>query len=156
MERRDFVRYSAAGLALGVFSRELLAESAAPAAPLPPMTVYKTPTCGCCKDWVKHAQAAGFQVKSIDLTDLTKIKQDAGVPAELESCHTVLVGKYVIEGHVPADLVKKVLDEKPPIIGLAVAGMVVGSPGMEQGNMKQPYKVIAFSKGGKSSVYAQR
>lgn len=124
--------------------------------PLPNMTVYKSPTCGCCKDWITHARGAGFTVKSVDMDDLTQIKRDAGVPRELESCHTVLVGRYVLEGHVPADLAKKMLNEKPDIIGLAVPGMPLGSPGMEQGGVKQPYNVIAFAKGGKTSVYARR
>ena len=120
------------------------------------MTVYKTAQCGCCKDWVKHVEAAGFKTKVIDMEVLTQIKKDAGVPADLESCHTALLDSYVFEGHVPADLIKKVLAEKPKITGLAVGGMVVGSPGMEQGSMKQPYNVMAFTKGGKSTVYARR
>ena len=125
-------------------------------APLPPMTVYLSPTCGCCRDWVKHVEKAGFTVKVVAMQDLAQVKRDAGVPAGLESCHTALVGPYVIEGHVPADLVKKLLDEKPKITGLAVAGMVVGSPGMEQGSAKQPYSVMAFTRGGKPTVYATR
>ena len=90
------------------------------------------------------------------MEDLTQVKRDAGVPADLESCHTALIGKYVVEGHVPADLIKKMLDEKATFTGLAVGGMVVGSPGMEQGSMKQPYNVTAFTRGGKSTVYARR
>ena len=90
------------------------------------------------------------------MDDLSEVKRSAGVPAQLQSCHTALVGKYVVEGHVPADLVRKMLEEKPAIVGLAVPGMVAGSPGMEQGNAKPPYEVIAFEKGGKTSVYAKR
>ena len=78
------------------------------------------------------------------------------MPEDLQSCHTALVGSYVIEGHVPADLIKKMLDDKPKLTGLAVGGMIVGSPGMEQGTMKQPYNVMSFTRGGKSSVYARR
>ena len=122
---------------------------------MPTLTVYKTPTCGCCKEWVKHVQANGFTVKAVDMNDLSQVKRDAGVPAALESCHTALIGTYVVEGHVPADLVKKMLAEKPAIIGLSVPGMVDGPPGMEQGN-KQPYSVIAFAKGGTTRVYARR
>lgn len=120
------------------------------------MTVYKTPACGCCKDWIKHVEGAGFKVKAVDMDDLTAAKRSAGVPQALESCHTALVGPYVVEGHVPADLIKKMLDEKPKLAGLAVPGMVVGSPGMEQGNVRQPYAIIAFTRGGQSSVYARR
>jgi hypothetical protein len=151
MHRRDFVGTLAAASAVAaLMPRDLFA-----AAPTP-MTVYKTPTCGCCKEWVTHVKNNGFAPKVIDMDDLSKIKKDAGVPASLESCHTALVGAYVIEGHVPADLVQKLLTEKPKILGLAVGGMVVGSPGMEQGNRKMPYEVTAFTKEGKTSVYARR
>jgi hypothetical protein len=101
-------------------------------------------------------QKAGFTAKVIDMDDLTKIKRDAGVPQSLESCHTALVGAYVVEGHVPADLVLKMINEKAKVAGLAVAGMVVGSPGMEQGNQKVPYAVTAWTRDGKTSVYARR
>ena len=90
------------------------------------------------------------------MDDLTQVKTDASVPEDLQSCHTALVGAYVIEGHVPAELVQKLLTDKTKLTGLAVGGMVVGSPGMEQGSMKQPYNVMAFTKGGKSTVYARR
>jgi hypothetical protein len=153
MERRTFVG-SFAALAAGVVlaPRALRANTA----PLPLMTIYKSPSCGCCKDWVKHVQAAGFKTKIVDMDDLTQVKKDAGVPEDLQSCHTALVGAYVVEGHVPADLVQKLLTDKTKLTGLAVGGMVVGSPGMEQGSMKQPYNVMAFTRGGKSTVYARR
>jgi hypothetical protein len=153
MERRDFL----GALALGAFAPAVIRfpSSIFEAAPIP-ITVYKSPTCGCCKEWVTHAEKNGFAPKVIDLDDLTKIKKDAGVPDALQSCHTVLVGGYVVEGHVPADLVHKMLKDKPKIVGLAVAGMVVGSPGMEQGNRKVPYDVTAWTRDGKTSVYARR
>lgn len=162
MERRDFlgsVTSVAAGLVLApriAQAASTIAASAVITAPLPTMTIYKSPLCGCCKEWVKHVQAAGFTAKVIDMEDLTQVKKDAGVPEDLQSCHTALVGSYVVEGHVPADLVKKIIEEKSKITGLAVGGMVVGSPGMEQGAMKQPYNVMAFTRGGKSTVYARR
>jgi hypothetical protein len=158
MDRRGFLQsMTLAAVGGAVLSRDAFAApSAREVAPLPLMTVYKTPTCGCCKDWVKHIEGAGFKVKAVDMNDLSRIKADAGVPGAMESCHTALVGAYVIEGHVPADLVKKMLDEKPKIVGLAVPGMIVGSPGMEQGSAKQPYNVMAFTKDGRSSVYARR
>jgi len=123
---------------------------------LPTITVYKSPSCGCCKEWVKHVTEAGFAVKVIDMDDLAMIKSANGVPAALQSCHTGLVGSYVVEGHVPADLIKKMLAEKPAIVGLAVPGMVTGSPGMEQGNTKTPYSVVSFDRSGRTAVYAKR
>jgi hypothetical protein len=151
MKRRDFVGTVVAASAVAAIApRELLGSAPTP------MTVYKSPTCGCCKEWVTHVAKNGFAPKVIDMDDLTKIKKDAGVPTALESCHTALVGGYVVEGHVPAELVTKMLTEKPKIVGLAVAGMVVGSPGMEQGNRKVPYEITAWTKDGKTSVYARR
>ncbi len=125
-------------------------------APAGVVTVYKTPTCGCCSEWIKHLQAAGFQVRAVDLDDLTETKQASGVPMRLRTCHTAIVDGYVVEGHVPADLIKKMLDEKPKVTGIAVPGMPVGSPGMEQGSTKEPYEVLLFDKTGKTTVYAKR
>jgi hypothetical protein len=122
----------------------------------PAMTVYKTPTCGCCAKWVDHMKAAGFKVQVQDMDDLTEIKQASGVPIPIRTCHTAVVGNYVVEGHVPADLVKKMLNEKPKMAGIAVPGMPVGSPGMESGSEKQPHDVILFDKSGKTTVYAKR
>lgn len=120
------------------------------------ITVYKTATCGCCKDWVTHLVKNGFSPTVHDLDDLTETKTNLHVPPALASCHTAVVGRYVIEGHVPADLIKKLVADKPTtIIGLAVPGMVPGSPGMETGQ-KEPYDVIAFTAEGKRSVYARR
>ena len=95
--------------------------------------VYKSATCGCCKEWVKHLQANGFSVKAHDVADITAQKTANGVPAKLASCHTAKVDGYVIEGHVPASDIKRLLKERPAVSGLAVPGMPVGSPGMEQG-----------------------
>ena len=119
------------------------------------MTIYKASTCGCCKKWVEHVRAAGFTVQVHDTDDLDQVKSDAGVPAKARSCHTALVGTYVIEGHVPADLVKKLLAERPNVVGLAVPGMVIGSPGME-GSAPAHYDVVSFDKAGASAVYARR
>jgi hypothetical protein len=121
----------------------------------PTMTVFKSPTCGCCKDWVDHARKHGFKVVSRDIADVTPTKKAHGVPEKLYSCHTALVGGYVIEGHVPADLVQKLLKERPKVAGLAVPGMPMGSPGME-GPISQRYDVLTFDKAGKTTVYAKR
>jgi len=119
------------------------------------ITVYKTPTCGCCAQWVEHLRGAGFQVRAVDLEDLTEIKQGSGVPIRYRTCHTAVVNGYVVEGHVPADLVKRMLAEKPKAAGLAVPGMPMGSPGME-GATKDAYEVLLFQKDGTATVYARR
>jgi hypothetical protein len=120
------------------------------------MQVYKTPTCGCCAKWVDHMKLAGFAPEVHDMPDVSPVKAKVGLPPTLQSCHTALVDGYVIEGHVPADLVQRLLKEKPKVAGIAVPGMPVGSPGMEMGGRKDPYEVIAFTKEGTTSVYAKR
>jgi hypothetical protein len=121
------------------------------------VTVYKSPTCGCCTGWVTHMRQHGFRVKTEDLTDLQPIKTRHGVPDELQSCHTALVGGYIVEGHVPADLVERLLRERPRIVGLAVPGMPVGSPGMEvPGVPADRYRVLTFDRSGKTGVFATR
>ncbi|HEU5219428.1 MAG TPA: DUF411 domain-containing protein [Gemmatimonadales bacterium] len=125
-----------------------------PASPIP-MMVYKDPGCGCCKTWVSIMRSAGFEVSAKDTSDMQTIKTRYKVPAALASCHTALVGGYVIEGHVPADLITKLLKDKPKVLGLAVPGMVTGSPGME-GSPKQAYDVVTFDAAGKTTVYARR
>ncbi len=124
-------------------------------APAPKMTVYKSPTCGCCAKWVEHIKKAGFAVTVKDMPNVGEVKYARGVPAELASCHTAVVGNYVIEGHVPADVVQKLLKEKPAVAGLAVGGMPMGSPGME-GSYTDRYDVVAFDKNGNKRVYASR
>jgi hypothetical protein len=125
-------------------------------APLPPMTVYKDPNCGCCTEWVSHVRKAGFVVTVRDTADMPAVKASFGVPAALESCHTARVGSYAIEGHVPADLIQRLLREQPVARGLAAPGMPVGSPGMEQGSQKDAYDVLLFDKAGKTRVFASR
>jgi hypothetical protein len=121
----------------------------------PEITVYKSPTCGCCAKWVSHLEENGFEVETSDMANVTPMKQRLGVPQALSSCHTAVVGGYVVEGHVPADLIKRLLDEKPEVVGLAVPGMPTGSPGMEGPNPKS-YDVIAFKKDGGQEVFASR
>lgn len=119
------------------------------------IVVYKSPTCGCCGKWVKHMEDAGFSVDVENRRDLTPIKAELGVPGRMQSCHTAKVGDYIVEGHVPADVVKRMLDEKPDIKGLAVPGMPMGSPGME-GPRNDPYNVIAIGNDGRLEVFARR
>lgn len=121
------------------------------------MVVYKTPTCGCCREWVDHVQAAGFDVEVHDMPNVQPVKQEHGLPGHLASCHTAIVDGYVVEGHVPADVIRRMLRERPQVAGIAVPGMPAGSPGMEvPGGRKDPYDVIAFSRDGKVSVYESR
>ncbi len=122
---------------------------------LPTVIVYKSASCGCCGKWIEHLQRAGFTVEAHDTDSLSDVMAAFGVPSSLASCHTAKVGSYVIEGHVPADLIAKALREHPPIAGLAVPGMVIGSPGME-GGTPQHYDVVAWTASGKTSVYATR
>jgi len=122
-------------------------------ADLPSILVYKTEGCGCCNGWVEHLEAAGFQVDPRNVRDLMSVKRDAGVPVVQSSCHTALVDGYVVEGHVPAYVVKQMLAERPEITGIAVPGMPTGSPGME-GLGAKPYQVNAIDRQGRTSVYA--
>lgn len=116
------------------------------------ITVYKSPTCGCCKKWVSHLEQSGFDVKSIDKQDMRKVKSDLGVKPQYQSCHTAKLGQYYIEGHVPAADIKKLLAEKPNAAGLAVPGMPMGSPGME-GHRKDKYSVLLVDKKNQFKVY---
>lgn len=119
------------------------------------VVMYKSPTCGCCADWVTHLEKSGLTVEVHNSYDMTKVKDQLGVPGHLRSCHTAIAGDYLIEGHVPADLISRALKEKPAIIGLAVPGMPMGSPGME-GPRKDDYAVLTFDQDGQVSVYAER
>ncbi len=124
-----------------------------PAKPL--IEVWKSPTCGCCNDWIKHLQANGFQVKPIDQGN-TAIRRELGLPLKYGSCHTAKVDGYVIEGHVPAREINRLLKEKPKALGLAVPEMPVGSPGMdgpEYRGQVDPYDVLLVRQDGSASVY---
>ena len=148
-------RYSIITLAVAAVG--LLGAAAAqqkPAAPL--VEVFKSPTCGCCMNWVEHLRASGFNVHTTDVNDMVAIKKSRGVPAEVQSCHTGVVNGYVVEGHVPAADVHRMLKEKPAIAGIAVGGMPVGSPGMESPYVKaEPFNVMSFDKSGATRVFAK-
>lgn len=116
------------------------------------ITVYKSASCGCCNKWVDHLRDEGFKVITKNRQDMNQVKQTYGVDYELRSCHTAVVEEYVLEGHVPASDVRRLLKEKPDVQGLAVPGMPAGSPGME-GKYNDPYDVIAFSTGGRDTIY---
>ncbi len=137
--RRTFIRGTAAALVLGAFGR-----AGAQARPL--VSVYKNPACGCCGEWVGHMRANGFRVETHEIADVTPVRRRYGVPDELASCHTAVVGGYAIEGHVPASDVQRLLRERPKVRGLAVPGMVPGSPGMD--GPPRPYATLAFDGSG--------
>ena len=131
--------------------------SAQPKTPARSVVVYKSPTCGCCSAWVEHLRTNGFQVDAQNVSDtqLQAIEREAGIGDDLVSCHTAKVGGYVVEGHVPAADIERMLKERPAIAGIAAPGMPIGSPGMEQGGRKDAYNVIAFTKDGRKSVFAK-
>jgi len=116
--------------------------------------VYRSPSCSCCGDWIEHVKKHGFKIKQDIKTDeMEAIKQKYNLPPELASCHTAIINGYVIEGHVPADDIKRVLKQKLQLAGLAVPAMPIGTPGMEMGDTKQPFSVIAFNKKGEVQVF---
>ncbi len=120
------------------------------------MTVYRSPSCGCCGVWVDHAKKHGFKIEDIKTEEMEALKQKHNVPAELASCHTTIIDGYVMEGHIPADDIKRFLAEKPDdLIGLAVPGMPIGTPGMEARDMKQPFQVLAFNDKGEIEVFKE-
>lgn len=119
------------------------------------LTVFRSPTCGCCGLWTEHMEAANFQVKDEITEDMTVIKQQYGVPTNLTSCHTTLIDGYVVEGHIPAEDVERLLTERPDIAGIAVPGMPIGSPGMESGGYVEPYTVFSFMADGTTAVFAE-
>jgi hypothetical protein len=119
------------------------------------MTVYHSPTCNCCNKWLDHVKQHGFQVTDVLSEDMNAVKKRLGVPGNLASCHTAVVGGYVVEGHVPAGDIKKLLGEKPPIAGIAAPGMPVGSPGMEMDGRQDSFSVKSFDKEGKTATFSE-
>lgn len=133
----------------------VLIACAGAAAAATPIEVIKTPTCGCCRLWVEHLRAEGFDATVIDLPDLDPVARSLFVPDDLRSCHTARIGGYAVEGHVPAADIRRLLAERPVAAGIAAPGMPLGSPGMEQGGRSEPYQVILFTRDGRRSLFAQ-
>jgi hypothetical protein len=150
VSRRDWLRITATGAAVTLAAGPMTAYAAL----VTPITVYKSPSCDCCRKWVEHLRNNGFEVTTRDLEDLKEVKDTFGVPTTLRSCHTATIGSYAVEGHVPAEVIKRMVRERPKIAGLAVPGMPVGSPGMEGGTPER-YDVVAFDRAGKTHVYAR-
>jgi hypothetical protein len=119
------------------------------------ITVYRSPSCGCCKKWVEHLEKHHFTVKDVTTNNMQSLKQQYGIPSELASCHTAIINDYVIEGHVPADDIKQLLIDKPEIAGLTVPAMPVGTPGMEMGNRKDSFRVLQFDKESKVQSFSE-
>jgi hypothetical protein len=160
MERRDFMRTALGatigGSLLGLAGARALG-AAAPAlgqAALPTMTVYKSPSCGCCGKWIEHIEANGIAVEVKDMDDLGAIKQQYKVTSALQSCHTAVIEGYVIEGHVPASDIKRLLATKPKVVGLTIPGMPQSAPGMDLTPFK-PYEVLSFDAKGSAKVFAK-
>jgi hypothetical protein len=129
--------------------------AAADAAEARELVVYKNESCGCCKLWIEHMRKHGFAARVHDVDNMNPIKERVGIPYGMGSCHTAEIGGYFVEGHVPAEQVIRLLNEKPKAKGLTVPGMPIGSPGMEQGDYKQPYEVHLVHEDGSTSVYAK-
>jgi hypothetical protein len=119
------------------------------------MTVYKSPTCGCCGKWITHMEENGFKVKAVDMIEMNIVKEKYGITRNLASCHTAIIDGYYIEGHVPAADVKRLLAEKTDSKGLTVPGMPVGSPGMEMGDRVDSYQVLSVKSDGSTEVFNQ-
>ncbi|MCB1901466.1 DUF411 domain-containing protein [Cognatazoarcus halotolerans] len=121
----------------------------------PEITMFKDPGCGCCGKWAEHMRANGFAVREVPSREMSAIKRQMGVPERLGSCHTARIGKYVIEGHVPAADVKRLLAEGADVAGLSAPGMPAGSPGMESSIRADQYEVVSFDRAGNATVFAR-
>jgi hypothetical protein len=147
-------------LLIGIASVLLLSSASLGQQPKPKpiaMSVYKSPSCGCCSLWVDYMRKNGFDAKVQDVDNIGALKLKLGVREEFSSCHTTEVGGYIVEGHVPVEVVQRMLKERPKIAGIAVPGMPAGSPGMEvPGGRKDSYNILAFTSDGKTTVYDRR
>lgn len=150
--RADSTTEPAAQAAAAASAAPAATTAAAPAAAIA-ITVYKSPTCGCCGDWVKHLEQNGFAVAVHDVDDVDPFKRKAGLTPQLASCHTAFVDGYAVEGHVPAADIKRLLAERPAARGLTVPGMPLGSPGMEVEGRSDDYQVLLFRDGGDTRVF---
>ena len=148
LNRRSFLAV------LGTSGAAMMAGRAFAQANLPKVIVTKDPNCGCCGKWAAHMREHGFKVKEVATTQMGQVKGEAGVPQALGSCHTARVGGYVVEGHVPAADVRRMLTEKPAIAGISAPGMPMGSPGMEGPYPADRYDVVSFDAQGRTAVYA--
>jgi hypothetical protein len=150
--RREFMAHVAGFSTTLLVTRRLVAS----AAPATPITVYKSASCGCCAKWVDHLRENGFVPTVHDEENMDAIKDQMGVPAGVRSCHTAVLGRYLVEGHVPSGDLRRLLAEHPSVAGLAVPGMPGSTPGMAvPGQPHEPYDVVAFALDGKTKVFAR-
>lgn len=148
------LRFTISSIFIALLSIACSAEESKSVSDLPIVQVYKSPTCGCCSKWVSHLEANGFTVEATDVNDINLIKSSFGIPPALASCHTAVIGDYLVEGHVSAEDIVQLLKQKPVIKGIAVPGMPIGSPGME-GSNPQAYNVISFDAQGETEVFSR-
>lgn len=149
MQRRSFIKIGLCGLCLLPFTRASIG-----AGSFPEVVAFRNPGCGCCELWVEHLKQAGFRVSMSDDPDLPARRRTLGMPETLAGCHLAEIGPYVIDGHVPAQDIVRLLDERPDALGLAVQGMPMGSPGMEGGEA-EPYAVLIVAKDGESREFSR-
>lgn len=154
MSRKHWTMLTVLGVAATVAGVFLIVKTS-PASATSTVIVYKSPTCGCCTKWVQYMRRRGYRVETHDVREMGAVKGENGIPGTLQSCHTAVVDGYVVEGHVPADVIEQLLAERPPAVGIAVPGMPEGSPGME-GTRWERYDVLLFDRAGGTRVYAQR
>ena len=150
ISRRFALKAPLAFVGIAILTQPLRAVAANSASQI---TVWKTPSCGCCHEWVAHLRKSGFEVVTQDVEDTAPIRQKFGLNAKFGSCHTARLGNYVLEGHVPAQELRRLLREQPKALGLAVPGMPMGSPGMEMGGTRDAYDVLLVLADGSSRVY---
>ncbi|MBD2001149.1 DUF411 domain-containing protein [Leptolyngbya sp. FACHB-541] len=120
---------------------------------MPEIVVYRDPSCSCCGGWMEHLETQGFQATNTPTPEVDALKQQYGIPDDLTSCHTAIIDGYVVEGHVPAEDIKRLLAERPNVVGIAVPGMPVGTPGMESGDERESFSVFSFDEQGNTEVF---
>jgi hypothetical protein len=153
---RQYIRLLTLGLVtIAVIIVLMSAPSMAASSKASEITVYRAPSCSCCGGWIAHLAAQGFQLKEIATSNMNMLKQQHGVPNDLASCHTAVIQGYVIEGHVPVKDIKRLLAQHPKVAGIAVPGMPIGTPGMEDGDRREPFTVFSFDEQGNAQAFNQ-
>ncbi len=158
VSRRQFLTMASSGTVLALATRNLhaLGGTMRPQnGAAEKILVYLTPTCSCCAKWLDHLKTSDFEIDTREAADVDPIKRAYNIPEKLWSCHTAVAGPYAIEGHVPASAIQRLLHERPAVAGIAVAGMPMGSPGMEHGDHKEPFDVMSFTCCGDVKVFAK-
>lgn len=152
---RRYLKLFAVCLVAGVIILLAAATGAEAATGALKITVYRNPSCSCCGGWMDYLTTQGFQPRNVLTSDMNALKQQYGVPNDLASCHTAVINGYVIEGHVPADDIKRLLAEQPTVAGIAVPQMPIGTPGMESGDVREPFTVFSFDEQGNTKAFNQ-